>query len=120
MILGTGEGKMKLVALLAALAAFALTGTAHADAIDGHWCKDSRRIEIAGSSVVTPGGNRITGEYGRHDFSYIVPAGETDAGRTVDMDLLGDEEMRLWPAGRMPDPEKGRAELWHRCPARMS
>jgi hypothetical protein len=33
--------------------------------------------------IVTPGGKQMRGEYTRHSFSYVVPAGEPGAGETV-------------------------------------
>tara|TARA_R110000787_G_scaffold21008_1_gene62396 strand:+ start:1285 stop:1632 length:348 start_codon:yes stop_codon:yes gene_type:complete len=106
-----------------AAAALLLTvggGIARADAIDGNWCSGAKRLEIAGSVIVTPGGNRIEGDYGRHDFSYVVPAGEPGAGATVDMDLMSDDEVRIWPTGRTPDPAAGGAQTWRRCQAPVS
>lgn len=91
-----------------------------ADAIDGNWCNGAKRLEISGAKIVTPGGNTIEGIYGRHDFTYTVPAGEPGAGNTVDMDLLGDDDLRLWPDGRSPDPQKAGAQMWKRCAAPVS
>ena len=93
---------------------------AAADAIDGKWCFEGKRLEITGPTIVTPGGNRIQGDYGRHYFTYIVPAGEEGAGRTVDMDQLGEYDMRLWPTGRPADPAAGGAQHWKRCAPEMS
>lgn len=91
-----------------------------ADAIDGNWCNGVKRLEIDGAKIVTPGGNAIEGIYGRHDFTYTVPAGEPGAGASVDMELLGDDDMRLWPNGRSPDPAKAGAQMWKRCAAPVS
>lgn len=100
---------------------FVLTACpALADAIDGNWCNGMKRLEISGPEIVTPGGNKIQGSYGRHDFSYTVPAGEPGAGATVDMDLMGDDDIRLWPKGRAPDPVKAGAQMWKRCAAPVS
>ncbi len=60
-------------------------------------------MEISGAKIVTRGGNSIEGVYGRHDFTYTVPAGEP--GARVDMDLIGNDDMRLWPKGRSPVPQ---------------
>lgn len=100
--------------------ALAMAGPALADAIDGNWCKGGKRFEIAGPTIVTSGGKRLQGDYGRHDFSYVIPAGEAGAGARVEMDLIGDDDLRLWPTGRMPDPATGKAEMWHRCRAPVS
>jgi hypothetical protein len=93
------------------LATLALTpGVARADAIDGNWCaQDGRVMTINGPAIVTPGGSQITGSYSRHAFSYVVPAGESDAGVTILMILLNEDTVRL-------DPGNGATEeIWHRC-----
>jgi hypothetical protein len=83
---------------------------ARADAIDGHWCApDGRVMTIEGPRILTPGGNQIIGDYSRHAFSYLVPAGESDAGATIAMVLLNEETVRLRPANGAED------EIWHRC-----
>ena len=108
--------------LLAAAAGAVILGAspAGADAIDGNWCNGVKRLEIDGPRIVTPGGNTLQGIYGRHDFTYTVPAGEPGAGANVDMELLGDDDMRLWPRGRSPDPQNGGAQMWKRCAAPVS
>ncbi len=89
--------------------ALALPGAARADAIDGHWChEDGRRFEIAGPTIVTPGRNRIQGQYGRHYFSYTVPASEPGGGTTINMTLMGEMMVNLKP-GNAPE------ETWRRC-----
>jgi hypothetical protein len=83
--------------------------TAHADAIDGHWChQDGRRLEIAGPMIVTPGGSRIEGTYSRHYFSYVAPATDTPPGVNVDMALVNEWTVQARAAG-------SEAEIWHRC-----
>ena len=106
--------------LLAAGLSAAIALPASADSIDGKWCFGQKRLEISGDTIVTPGGRKIQGDYGRHDFSYVVPAGEAAAGTTVDMDLMGDEDMRLWPTGRAPNAEAAGAQHWRRCQAETS
>lgn len=107
-----------IAATLFGAAVATTSGPAFADAIDGNWCApDGRHLEITGPSITTPGGNRIEGAYGRHSFSYIVPAGETGAGLRVDMDLLGEYDMQLWPKGR---DSSGDAQHWKRCAAPTS
>ncbi len=93
---------------------------AAADAIDGNWCNGAKHLHIAGSTIVTSGGVRTQGEYGRHDFTYIVPGGEENAGRRVYMDLWGDDVMQLWPNGRKSDPKSGGTQIWKRCAAPTS
>ena len=62
-----------------------------------------------GKAILTPGSQRITGDYSRHAFSYVVPAGESAAGTTIAMILLNEETVALGPGGGA-----GR-EIWHRC-----
>lgn len=112
--------KRTILPAFCGVAILAVSGPAVADAIDGNWCKGAKRFEIAGPTIVTPAGTRLQGEYGRHDFSYVVPAGEAGAGSRVEMDLLGDDDLRLWPTGRTPDPAAGKAEMWQRCRAPVS
>lgn len=98
--------------------ALALSGAAQADAIDGRWCHpDGRRLMIRGPEIVTPGSNRISGDYTRHNFTYVVPASEPSAGQTVYMRLLGEYVMhsRLGaPAGEGPP------DVWNCCPPDVS
>ena len=64
---------------------------ARADAIDGDWCNaDSKRMKIRGPEIVTPGGSQTRGDYTRHSFVYVVPAGEAGAGETVSIILLSE------------------------------
>ncbi len=115
------RSRTRQFAAVAAAVAFVFAATpVLADAIDGNWCDGVKRLEIDGPRLVTPGGNEIQGRYGRHDFTYTVPAGEPGAGATVDMDLIGDDDMRVWPNGRSSDPEKAGARMWKRCAASVS
>jgi hypothetical protein len=105
--MGWRRASFVLVAAGGSLLAPAL---AHADAIDGHGCAaDGRVMTIAGASILTPGGTRMTGDYSRHAFSYVAPAGERDAGATIAMVLLNEETVRLNPGNGAAD------EIWHRC-----
>ncbi|MBM3570600.1 MAG: hypothetical protein FJX46_17810 [Alphaproteobacteria bacterium] len=102
--------RRRAIAVLAALQC-ALAGSAQADAIDGTWChRDGRHFVILGPKIVTPGGAAIEGRYGRHDFSYVVPGREPDAGRTVLM-LLVNEQTVHWRL----DASTGAPEIWKRC-----
>ncbi|MGE0222905.1 MAG: hypothetical protein AB7F35_02725 [Acetobacteraceae bacterium] len=93
----------------AACIAIGAAAPAWADAIDGHWChQDGRRLEIAGAVIITPANTRTEGRYGRHDFSYVVPATDPGAGATIDMILLNEMTMRL-KAGNTAE------ETWNRC-----
>jgi hypothetical protein len=87
-----------------------LAGAARADKIDGSWCDGGgQRLSIDGPAIVTPGGNAIQGDYNRHFFSYVVPAGEPNGGVTMQMRLLNEETMqrRAGPGAEV--------ETWHRC-----
>lgn len=99
---------MRLVALAAAIAGLALAAPARADAIDGHWCTEGGlRLSIAGPSIVTPGGARIQGDYGRHDFTYTAPASDPGGSQRVTMRLRGENLMQVEASGLDP--------LWRRC-----
>jgi hypothetical protein len=83
---------------------------ARADSIDGHWCTDTGlRMTIQGQNLVSPGGVRISGDYGRHDFSYVAPAGEPGGGGRVDLRLMGENAVRAQAASGAIEP------LWRRC-----
>jgi hypothetical protein len=98
---------MRLVAI-AALAGLVAAGPARADAIDGHWCTEGGlRLSIAGPSIVTPGGARLQGDYGRHDFAYTAPASDPGGPQRVTMRLRGENLMQVEAAGLDP--------LWRRC-----
>lgn len=88
-------------------------GSAHpalADAIDGDWCRaDGKRMTIRGPAIVTPGGQQISGEYTRHSFSYVIPAGEADAGAAVSIQLLSEY---LAHARQGADTQ---VQEWRRC-----
>jgi hypothetical protein len=95
-----------LAAILCLAAAPAL-----ADAIDGDWCSTAarRHLSIDGPKIVTPGGRTLQGEYSRHGFVYTAPAGETEAGRRVDLRLVNDRTMTFRAEGGGGD------EIWNRC-----
>ncbi len=98
--------------LMSGLAIALGPSSALADKIDGEWCApDGRRLAIAGPAITTPGGARITGNYSRHHFSYVVPKAEVDAGVTVEMSLRSEEEVLVQPR------PNAQIERWHRCPA---
>ena len=92
----------------AALATCVGSGVARADVIDGNWCgPDGRVFTIQGPRIVTPAGTATTGDYTRHTFAYVVPAGEAGAGMRIRMQLLNETTVRL-TADHGP-------EIWHRC-----
>ena len=96
--------------LLAVAIAATLPTGAHADRIDGNWCSsDGRLLSIDGPSIITPGGNHLTGEYGRHTFAYTIPTGEPGEGGDAGMRQLNDETIHIqWP-------EAADIEVWNRC-----
>lgn len=109
---------MRNRAMLLAGAALAcgLASPAHADAIDGNWCHPQRgQLEIRGPQVVTPGGASLTGNYSRHAYEYVAPAGEAFGGKTVNMALVDDETVHLLI---VDGPSS--IEVWHRCTAPVS
>ena len=81
-----------------------------ADAIDGEWCATTEiaHFSIAGPRIITPAGTQTTGDYRRHAFSYVVPAGEPGAGQTIVMRLLNEEEVRVFVEDAAP-------RIWRRC-----
>jgi len=95
----------------AGLAGFlVLASPARADSIDGNWCDTKgKTMSIAGSTIVTPGGTRMDGQYSRHNFAYTVPDRESGAGTPVTMSLVTENTIRL-QAGT-----SGAPETWHRC-----
>ena len=90
-------------------------GIAHADAIDGAWCRpDGKRMSIQGPDIVTPRGTKTSGDYDRHAFSYTVPAGDPEAGSTVNMVLIDDDTLHTRTNGT-PGYGPGEADVWRRC-----
>jgi hypothetical protein len=80
-----------------------------ADSIDGNWChQNGRRMMISGPSIVTPAGTKAQGDYGRHDFTYVVPATDPGAGTTIRMVLMGEMHVRVQEGDAA-------AVVWDRC-----
>jgi hypothetical protein len=102
---------LRLVSLLtcASIAALYLTAPARADAIDGHWCFDAKRLHVDGENMVTPGGRAIKGEYDRHGFAYVAPPGEDYAGQKMALDLVDDDHL-LYSFSNTVQPQ-----MWRRC-----
>lgn len=99
-------------ACTAAAVLFALAAPVHADAIDGDWCKaDGKRMKIRGPAITTPGGKETRGDYSRHSFVYVVPAGEQGEGETVSIILLS-EYLAHARQGAADAP----IQVWNRCP----
>jgi hypothetical protein len=87
-----------------------------ADVIDGDWCNgEGKQMTIRGPEIITPGGTHTRGDYTRHSFSYIVPAGEPGAGETVSIILLNE----LLAHARQGRPDAPWQE-WKRCTAKVS
>ncbi|MBE9554886.1 MAG: hypothetical protein IMF05_15590 [Proteobacteria bacterium] len=85
-----------------------------ADRIDGNWCyTDGRHISIDGPAIVTPGGTAMTGDYDRHGFTYVAPAGEADAGAQIDMIQFDDYTIQVTTTP--PGGGEARTETWKRC-----
>jgi hypothetical protein len=102
--------RMLFAVVLAGVAPFIFSHTAFADAIDGDWCRSNgERMTIHGSSIITPGGQQTSGDYSRHFFSYVIPAGEAGAGKTVSIQLLGEYLAHARQGAEAPVQE------WRRC-----
>ncbi|MCB1427747.1 MAG: hypothetical protein KDJ48_14230 [Nitratireductor sp.] len=88
-------------------------GPALADRIDGGWCDGKGgHLIVEGPQVRTTGGSVVPGDYDRHSFHYVAPAGEPDAGTEIFMMLRSEEEMTLF---RGRDAEGKDGEIWRRC-----
>ncbi len=98
------------VSVLAILSVLLLPpGVALADAVDGHWChKDGRRLHVDGRKMVIPSGKRLTADYHRHGFTYVIPPGDKGAGGKVTGAQQGEYVLHVRPAG-------GGLEVWGRC-----
>jgi hypothetical protein len=86
-------------------------GAAHADALDGDWCRaDGKRMSINGPEIVTPGGTKMQGFYARHFFEYVVPAGEPGAGEKVAISQLSE-----YLAHARQGAQDAPVQVWNRC-----
>jgi hypothetical protein len=98
------------VAMLSVLSIYA--SPARADKIDGDWCHlDGRHYSINYRDLTTPDGHHITGDYGRHSFSYVIPDGEPNSGHTVSMRLVNEQTVHLWISG----DAAGEPQVFKRC-----
>jgi hypothetical protein len=105
------SGSWMMAAAVALGAGVLPTAPALADAIDGDWCNGANHMEIQGSTIVTPGRNKIEGQYGRYRFAYRIPAGEPGAGGEITMVMIrGQEMVHLTRPGQAGGPE-----VWRRC-----
>lgn len=86
-----------------------------ADRIDGDWCSATGlHLRIEGPRITIPSGAEITGEYDRHGFRYDGPEGDPEAGQTIVMRQLSEEEMLL---RRIVGGQAQPVENWRRCQA---
>jgi hypothetical protein len=109
------KAKQVCKAAVVAAAFILLPAAARADAIDGYWCRaDGKRMQIQGPAIVTPGGTQTRGDYTRHFFSYVIPAGEPGAGNKVSITLLGETLAHAREGDTAPVQE------WRRCQADVS
>jgi len=108
-------GKRSKALLAIAVSAVLFSTEALADQIDGNWCRGLRHLYIDGPSIVTPGGTRMTGEYDRHGFRYVVPSGEAGAGDTVVMWQVHDELTQMTVSSKLDQVED-----WTRCQQKIS
>lgn len=108
--------RKSLIEAIAVVTGLSMTADpAHADRIDGDWCSaDGKHVSIDGARIMIPSGAEISGQYDRHHFRYDGPAGDPEAGQTIEMQVLSDEEMWLQ---RTIDSEKRPVETWRRCQA---
>ncbi len=99
----------------ATIALMLLATPALADRIDGHWCAPdgTRRVQIEGPTIVIQGGRQLQGTYDRHHFSYVVPMPDAMAGKTVEMNLLGETAVQVQFGDVAP-------EVWTRCAPPLS
>lgn len=101
--------------VLAALIFMVSATVAHADRIDGNWCDaNGKTLAIDGPNIVIPSGKAITGEYDRHNFRYVGPAGDPEEGQDIHMSQQSEELMYLW---RRIGGKDGPVENWRRCQA---
>lgn len=108
-------GSRRIVLFLAGIGAGLSIGlpAALADAIDGNWCAtDGKHMTIDGSNFVSPGGTKMTGDYDRHAFHYVVPAGEPGAGASIRMILVDDNTVQSWTEEQATKTDP---EMWKRC-----
>jgi len=74
---------------------------ARAHAIDG------RRMDVQGSTVVTPLGSTLQGRYGRRDFAYRVPVGRLTRIRPSPCGSAAGRRSTSGAASPLADPRSG-------------
>jgi len=106
----------KRIVCLAVLALTTISASpVKADQIDGNWCRGLKQLSIDGHNIITPGGTKMTGEYDRHGFRYVVPASEPDAGAAIIMSQVDDGLMQLSTSAKPDDLQD-----WNRCDRKIS
>lgn len=103
--------------MLSCLTLLAFAGPAQAGALDGTWCApDGRRITVAGTDVLTPGGQRTTGAYNGQAFHFQVPPNEWDSGKSIWMVLKAPDSARV---STLAENQQGPPphDRWRRCAA---
>lgn len=106
----TMAGTLVVLALLVAW-----PSAAHADAIDGEWCREGRSFKIEGPKIRTWNGTETTGDYSRHGFRYKTPPGEPEAGADIAMLLRNEETIEVSRPGAGRGLGAGEPEIWRRC-----
>ena len=92
---------MRLIRLIAIAAGCSLLASpALADSIDGDWCAPE-------------GGKTVAGDYRRYSFTYVAPAGDWQAGQTIDMQFIRRVGVRVKISG-------GGESTWLPCPPGVS
>ena len=107
---------MRLTRLIAPLALCALASTpAFADSIDGEWCapEGGKSLVIEGATIRTPGGKQVQGDYRRYSYTYVAPAGDWEAGQTIDLQFIRRVGVRVKIGG-------GAESVWRTCPPGIS
>jgi hypothetical protein len=108
---GLSQKRWRLLLACIGTALPMLATPVRADAIDGDWCSGvGKHMNIRGPRIVTPGGAELQGNYSRHFFSYVIPAGEPGAGSTMAIVLLGEHLAHARTGG--PDAP---IQEWRRC-----
>jgi hypothetical protein len=86
-----------------------LSGPAFAHTIDGDWCSAQGP---RGPTTTIPSGTASQGNYHWHQFDYVVPASDADAGSEIHLQLLSEDFMILT---RMKDGKASEPAMWNRC-----
>ncbi len=77
------------------------TSAAFADSLDGDWCNPiDGKLTVDGSTIITPGGKSVTGNYGRHRFDYTAPDGDWQAGQSIVIQQFSEQLMELSVGGQ--------------------